>query len=41
MDERLVKIREEEVQEKLDGLPSSLAYKVWEYVPDAEFILAY
>ena len=41
MDERLIKIRENEIQEKLDGLPSSLVYKVWEFVADTEFVLSY
>ena len=41
MNERLIKIREQEVQEKTDGLPTTLSYKIWEYVPDTEFVLGY
>ncbi|MBQ4073461.1 MAG: hypothetical protein IJD50_07100 [Clostridia bacterium] len=40
-DERLLKIKENEVQEHLDGLPSGLRSTIHEYVPDCEFIIAY
>lgn len=40
-DERLIKIREEEVQEHLDGLPTALREKIHEFIPDSEFVIGY
>lgn len=41
IDQRLQKIREEEIQEKLDGLPTPLLTKIDEFIPNAEFIISY
>ena len=40
-DERLIRIREEEVQEHLDGLPTALRDMIHEFIPDSEFVIGY
>ena len=40
-EERLNKIRDEQIQEKLDRLPSALRHTITNYIPDAEFIISY
>ncbi len=39
--ERLIKIKESEVQNKHDGLPTPLKDKIGEYIPPTEYIISY
>lgn len=39
--QRLQKLKQAEVQDKYDGLPTPLKDKINEYIPHAEYIISY
>ena len=39
--QRLQKIKQAEVQDKYDGLPTPLKTKIDEYIPSSEYIISY